>query len=232
MRRGLDKAVQVNEKVKVASSSQSWYVRHFMEIPDPAVYHRRTLYVDSFKFRCGSQVQSGMENPTPGVFFESYNATDMSEAIYVIVPGEKAPMDGWWFPYCMIVVAGSKNTTAGMFWENPQADPQAVKDGGTISADGLFCPHFEYCDHYLPPVAKFVYAQEGLNIDFEKNDKNTINIQTSTTERFDIFCDEDDCVTSFDASFDLPVKGGPLKMSICMTFDDTKAPEGMEGKEF
>ena len=47
-----------------------------------------------------------------------------------------------------------------------------------------------------------------------------------------MLCDEDECVTFFEASFDLLVNGGPIKMSICMTFDDTKDLEGLEGKEF
>ena len=38
----------------------------------------------------------------------------------------------------MIVAAGAKPTTVGMFWEYTQADPQAGKDDGIISSDGLF----------------------------------------------------------------------------------------------
>ena len=67
------------------------------KIPDPAVRHRQTLDVDSFKSQC-FKVQAGMDSPTPGVFYKSFNATDISEAIYVSAPGEEAPVDGWWQP--------------------------------------------------------------------------------------------------------------------------------------
>ena len=46
-----------------------------------------------------------------------------------------------------------------------------------------------------------------------------------------MLCNEDDCVTSFESLFDLPVNSVSIKMSICMNFDNTKAPEGLEGKE-
>ena len=46
----------------------------------------------------------------------------------------------------MIVVDRDKHYEVGMLWEYPQADPQAVKDGGIILSDGLFCPDFEFCD--------------------------------------------------------------------------------------
>ena len=72
----------------------------------------------------------------------------------------------------------------------------------------------------------------GLNIDCEKNDDEITNLQISTTESFDILCDEDQCVTSFEALFDLPVNGGPIKMIICINFDNTKDPYGLEVKEF
>ena len=47
-----------------------------------------------------------------------------------------------------------------------------------------------------------------------------------------MLCDEDECVTTFQAYFDLPVNGGTMNMSICMTFEDNKDPEGLESKEF
>ena len=46
----------------------------------------------------------------------------------------------------MIVVDREKHYEVGMFWEYPQADPQAVKDKGIILSDGLFCPDFEFYD--------------------------------------------------------------------------------------
>ena len=42
-----------------------------------------------------------------------------------------------------------------------------------------------------------------------------------------MLCEEDERVTSFEESFDSPVNGGPIKMIICITFDDTKVPEGL-----
>ena len=46
-----------------------------------------------------------------------------------------------------------------------------------------------------------------------------------------MLCDEDECATSFEASFELPINGVPIKVIICMNFDNTKAPQGLEGKE-
>ena len=42
--------------------------------------------------------------------------------------------------------------------------------------------------------------------------------------------DEDECVTSCEAYFDLPVNGSPIKMSVFTNFDDTKALVVQEGK--
>ena len=70
----------------------------------------------------------------------------MIETIFVSTPWEDAPEDDWWCPYYMIVTDGDKLLAGGGVWDYPQDDPQAVKDGGIISSDWLFCPDFEFCD--------------------------------------------------------------------------------------
>ena len=140
-----------------------------------------------------------MDSPTPRVFYKSYNTTNTTETIYVSAPGEEAPADGWRCPYCMIVTDGDKPPAVGMFWEYPQADPQEVKDGRIILSDGLFFPDFEFYDYFASPDGKVEFDNVGLNIDCDNNDDDIINLWISTTEIFDMLCDEDECVTSFEA---------------------------------
>ena len=96
----------------------------------------------------------------------------------------------------------------------------------------VFCTDSEFCNYFSSLEGKIEFDNVGLNIDFKKNDDEIINLLIRTTESFDVLCDEYECVTSFEASFYLLVKDGPINMIICMNFDDTKSPEGLEGKEF
>ena len=76
----------------------------------------------------------------------------------------------------MIMVDRDKHYVVGMLWEYPQADPQAVKDGGIILSDGLFCPDFEFCDEFASPDGKVEFDNVGLNIYCGKNDDDIINL--------------------------------------------------------
>ena len=148
------------------SASQSWYLRHVRDLalevvkekkPDPDVHHRQTLDVSDFEYGY-FKVQAVTDSPTPGVFYSCYNTINMTEAIYVSAPGEESLSDGWWYPYCMIFKYGDRTPAIGMLWEYPQANPQAVKDGGIISHDGLFCSDFYLCDYFAFPEGKVEFC--------------------------------------------------------------------------
>ena len=63
----------------------------------------------------------------------------------------------------------------------------------------MFCKNLEFCDYFAFPKGKVEFANVGLNIDCEKNDKENLNLRINAMESIDVLCDEDECVTPFKA---------------------------------
>ena len=69
----------------------------------------------SSKFLC-FEIQKGVLNKIHGVY---YITEDSSDAVDIEASNIEAPEDGWWFPNCVLVVAGTKLSIGGRYLHPP-----------------------------------------------------------------------------------------------------------------
>ena len=103
----------------------------------------------------------------------------------------------------------------GELCASPQDNSQLVKFGGSYLSDGRFCPVIDFCDVFTLPIIKDTIAYKGLDIDCELRKGNvrasSMHIGVSSTKTIETVCKEDECITSIETSFILPIKCGHIK---------------------
>ena len=103
----------------------------------------------------------------------------------------------------------------GALFSSPQDDPQLVKVGCSYMYNGRLCPKIYFCDVFILTIIKDMLADKGLDIDCEMRKGNFrasyIRIVISSTKKIETVCKEDECITSIETSFILPIKCGHIK---------------------
>ena len=99
----------------------------------------------------------------------------------------------------------------GTLFLSPQTGPQSLKGGGSYLSDGIFCPDIDFCDVFNFPITKDTLAERVLGIDCELRKGNVrssfMRISVSITNTIEAVYKEDECITDFESSFILHIKG-------------------------
>ena len=103
----------------------------------------------------------------------------------------------------------------GTLFASPQCETQSVQVCGLYLSDERFCPDIDFCDVFTLPIIKDTLADKELDVDYETRKGNVrapcTRISFRSIKKTETVCKEDECITDFEASFIILIKGRHIK---------------------